>query len=128
MTDTSAANSVPSSFVRRIDHEGPRAGTKCDGGEAPKRHNHRNRLNSFLCSWPQAPPLPRIGRVVRTARPMLRREPRLGEHEGRALDEQSRTALNTELSDQTRTVLVAVFFGVAHELGLSPSPTIEGAR
>ncbi|GBM25323.1 hypothetical protein AVEN_232461-1 [Araneus ventricosus] len=59
---------------------------------------------------------------------MLRRELHLGKHEGRALDEQTRTALNSKLSDQNRTVLAAVFFGVAHELGLSPLSTIEGAR
>ncbi|GFY78762.1 uncharacterized protein TNIN_110251 [Trichonephila inaurata madagascariensis] len=59
---------------------------------------------------------------------MLLRELHLGKHEGRALDEQTRTALNSNLGDQNRTVLVAVFFGVAHELGLSPLPTTEGAR
>ncbi|GFV34985.1 uncharacterized protein TNCV_2098121 [Trichonephila clavipes] len=59
---------------------------------------------------------------------MLRRELHLGKHEGRALDEQTRTALNSNLGDQNRTVLVAVFFGVAHELGLSPLLTTEGAR
>lgn len=51
----------------------------------------------------------------------------LGKHDGRALDEQSRTLLNKQQSDQSRTVLVALFSSLAHDLFLSLDLTIEGA-